>query len=485
MNRLRKPVMLKVLAALVLTVILIPQFGMLAQAKKPTSDTQPPTAPQSLTAASTSQTAVTLKWSPSTDNKGIASYHIYKNSVNLASVTGTSYTVSGLTPATTYSFFVKAKDLSGNLSLSSNVLRVTTSAPSVPVQPTKIISGYYGSWAAYSGYTPLNIPASKLTHINYAFANIGSDLKIALGDPNIDPSNFSKLNELKKTHSNLKTLISVGGWDFSGKFSDVALTDSSRTVFADSVVTFIKQYGLNGVDIDWEFPVGGGLSTNINRPEDKTNFTLLLKKLREKLDAQESVDGQNYILTIAGGAGTSYVSNTELSILSNYVDYATIMSYDIHGTWDTYTDFNASLYSPLETSPQYKWSVDSAVKSWISAGFPASEIVLGVPFYGYLYNGVPNVNNGLYQRFTSGNSIFYDNIASTYLTNSTYVKRTHPDSRTPYLFNGSTFISYDDEQSIAEKARYIQSSGLAGASAWELSQNKNGVLLNALYSNLN
>ena len=489
---------MRILACFIMIVALcISQDTVNVTATK-TLDKQSPTSPQSLISKSVSQTSVSLEWSPSVDNKEVASYQIYENATYIASSTSTSYELSVLTAAKQYSISVKAKDSSGNTSLPSKILKVTTSslptpsqaataslAPaSVPSPSTKIIAGYYASWSAYSGYTPLNIKASKLTTINYAFANIGSDLKIALGDPGIDLTNFKNLNQLKKSYPNLKTIISIGGWEWSGKFSNVALTDSSRTVFADSVVAFIKQHGFNGVDIDWEYPVDGGLSSNVNRPEDKTNFTLLLQKLRQKLNAQGALDGKKYILSIAGGTDSAYTSNTQLSLIRNYIDYAILMTYDIHGPWDQYTDFNAPLYNPTESSPQDKSSVDTSVKRWISKGFPASKIVLGVPFYGDIYKGVTTSSNGLYKSFASGSSIAYDKIASTYLNDSSYKKYTHADAMVPWLFNGSVMISYDNAQSIAEKAKYAKQKNLGGVSAWELSQNRNGVLLNALYANI-
>lgn len=175
-------------------------------------------------------------------------------------------------------------------------------------------------------------------------------------------------------------LIAVGGWSWSARFSDAALTEESRTTFANSCVDFIVKYGFDGVDIDWEYPVVGGLSTNIRRPEDKYNFTLLMQKLREKLDARGVIDGKNYLLTFAGAAGSWYVNNIELSKLQQYVDYANIMTYDIHGTWDQYTDFNAPLYNSSEESPQLKWSVDTSVNTWLKAGFPADKLIWVFPF---------------------------------------------------------------------------------------------------------
>ena len=484
-----------------------------------------PAAPTNLQAVTLTDTSVTLSWSASKDK--IKTYDIYRNNTYLASTATTTYVVKGLIPSTNYKFYVKAKNPKGVVSESSNTISVTTISstnepvipepvapetvtpetvtpkPVTPISPTPIaptpqqvtpespnqtssrkIVGYYAAWAAYSRYLPNQIDANKLTHINYAFANISSDLKLTMGYPDIDQNNFKLLNSLKQTNPNLKTLISVGGWNWSGKFSDAALTDASRTIFADSCVAFIKQYGFDGVDLDWEYPVSGGLTTNSKRPEDKQNFTLLLQKIREKLDAQGALDNKHYLLTIAGGAGSSYVKNVEMANLSQYLDYATIMTYDLHGMWDTYTDLHAPLYMNNDTSPQYKASVDSAVNAWINASFPADKLVLGIPFYGYLFSSVNNTNNGLYQSYSGANSISYQLIVDNYLSKPTFTRHFHSQSMVPWLFDGSIFISYEDPQSIAYKTDYIKSKKLGGAMVWELSQDPNEVLLGTLYNGM-
>ena len=473
-------------------------FSFTVFASKP--DRTAPTAPTNLRATEIAETSIALAWNASTDNIAVTSYDVYRDNVYNGSSTTTSYIAEGLKASTSYRFYVVARDAARNTSKASNTLTATTAAAAptpaptpeptpvptptpAPVNKTRVI-GYYAAWSAYSGFTPDKIDASKLTHINYAFANIGSDLKIALGYPDIDPNNFNRLNALKKNHPELKTLISVGGWSWSGKFSDVALTEASRAAFADSCVEFIIKYGFDGVDIDWEYPVSGGLSTNIKRPEDKQNFTLLMKTLREKLDARGLQDGNKYLLTFAGAAGSWYLNNTEMGILHQYVDFGNIMTYDIHGTWDKYTDFNAPLYNNSDSSPQYKWSVDASVKAWIKAGFPADKLVVGVPFYGHRYNSVVNSNNGLYQTFTGGSTLSYGNIAANFIDKQGYVRYFHKQSMVPWLFNGSTFISYEDEESMGYKAQYIKNNALGGAMIWELSQDPNRVLLNALHQGL-
>ena len=367
---------------------------------------------------------------------------------------------------------------------SPTAMPAPTPVPAPPEGGEKIIAGYYASWSAYSGYTPDKIPAG-VTHIKYAFANITSDLKITMGDITIDPSNFEKLRQLKAQRPGLKTLISVGGWTWSDKFSNAALTDASRTAFADSVVAFITQHGFDGVDIDWEYPVGGGLSKNVTRPEDKTNFTLLMAKLRERLNIEGAKNGRSYLLSFAGASGTFYAKNTELKKLADYVDFAVIMTYDMHGPWaGSLTDFNAPLYTPSENSPQYKWSCNAAVQLWTGEGFPKTKLLMGIPFYGIRFNGVTNAGNGLYQTFTSGSSISYDNIVSSFLSKPAFKRYVHADALVPWLFDDSTFISYDDADSIAAKAKYIKDTGLGGAAVWELSQNANGTLLGMISSNI-
>ena len=481
MGFFRRPATLLLIAALLIASV----FSFISYGAK--KDRIPPTAPTNLLATSVLSTQVSLSWNPSTDNMGVTAYNIYKDNLYVGKSTTNVYTSTGLMAAKAYQYFVRAIDAAGNISGNSNTVTVTTPAPATPTEPvasTKKVVGYYAAWAAYSGFTPDKLDVSKLTHINYAFANIGSDLKITLGYPDIDPANFSKLNALKQVNPNLKTLISVGGWSWSGRFSDAALTDASRTAFADSCVDFIVKYGFNGVDIDWEYPVSGGLSTNVKRSEDKQNFTLLIKKIREKLNSRSAIDGKQYLLTIAGASGDWYINNTELGLIHQYLDYANVMTYDIHGTWDKYTDFNAPLYSNTDNSPQERWSVDASINSWLKAGVPARKVIAGVPFYGYRYTAVYNANNGLYQTYSGGASIAYANIAANYLNAPGFTRYFHQQSMVPWLFNGSTFISYDDEQSMGLKAQYIKNKNLGGAAIWELSQDPNKVLLGALYNGL-
>ncbi|MGO4886266.1 glycosyl hydrolase family 18 protein [Anaerobacillus sp. MEB173] len=368
-----------------------------------------------------------------------------------------------------------------------------------PVENEYKLIGYYAGWATYSGFQVTDIDASKLTHINYAFANISDDGKISLGDPWADveksfpgdtesqpfKGNFHQLNKLKEQYPHIKTIISIGGWSWSEKFSDVALTEESRTTFANSVRDFMLKYGFDGVDLDWEYPVGGGKLGNINRPEDKENFTLLLKKIRETLAAQTAKDGNEYLLTIATGASKSHANNMELNKLHQYVDYLQLMTYDIHGEWDSFTGMNAPLYRDPNSGLIWEWSAHDAVQTYLENGVPANKLVMGLPFYGRVFYQTTNANHGLYQSFASGGSMTYGQIAVNYVNKNGYTRYWQNDSKVPWLYNGTTFISYDDVESIGYKTDYIRSNELGGAMMWELSQDPNKELLTKIYHDLN
>lgn len=399
----------------------------------------------------------------------------------------------GTTSGSTVSTNTQPNKPTGGSASSSTAASNAPTRPSSPVVPAptptptgKIVAGYYAGWASYKGYTPDRVPVQQLTHLNYAFAKINPSANaVALADPANDRKNFAALRKLKQRYSHLKTLISIGGWDYSAYFSDIASTAARRTAFAESCLTFILEHGFDGVDLDWEYPVSGGAAGNTNRPQDKQNFTLLLKEIRRQLDSQSARDGKTYYLTIAGAANTSYLSKIEPQNVSPLVDYIFLMAYDFHGPWDRFADLNAPLYTPQEASPHYKSSVYDGIKAYLNKGVSAQKIVLGMPLYGYVYRGVSKQNNGLYSAFSSAKSLSYNDLRLSYLNNTAYSRHRHEAAKVPYLYGNGTFISYEDSASISAKTALAKSLGLAGVGIWELSQDTSGALLNSAYRTLN
>lgn len=343
------------------------------------------------------------------------------------------------------------------------------------------IVGYYASWAAAQGYGPEEIPAERFTQINYAFATI-EDGRAALGDPARDGKNLRGLTDLRKRNPELRIVLSLGGWDDSACFSDVAASAGSRRDFAQSCGDLLREYGLDGVDLDWEYPVSGGAPGTVHRPQDKENFTRLLQELRRTLDRQGRQEGKRYVLTVAGAVSGGYLNSIEPQAVAETVDHIFLMAYDLHGPWDAYTDFNAPLYTPSDGPPRYRASVDDGISAWLGRGVPAEKLVLGMPLYGYIYQGVSSRNSGLYQSFGSAKSVPWDGVKSEYLNRSAYRQFRHGEAEVPYLFGSRSFLSYEDPASIAAKAELARRRGLGGVGFWELSQDRSGDLIQSAWN---
>lgn len=383
-----------------------------------------------------------------------------------------------------------------------------------PVPGGKHIVGYYPSWVAARGAFIKDIPAAKITHINYAFSNVSSAGECILGDPAADVErvysaaesvsgkddssapdslhgNFNQFLQLKQKYPHLKIFISVGGWSWSSNFSDAARDDASRKAFVKSCADLylVKYKGVfDGIDIDWEYPVNGGETPG--KAEDRENFTALLAEFRAQLDALGQADGKRYLLTIAAPISPATMKNMELEKIAQTLDWINIMAYDFHGTWDNVSNFNAPLFLTPNDPGDSSLNINAAVDNYLSYNVPADKLVLGVPFYGRGWAGVEAAENGLYQPVSGAapgtweaGSFEYNDLAEHYLTS--YTRYWNDDAKVPWLYNPETkiFISYDDAESLSAKAGYVKDRGLAGVMIWELSGG-NESLLDALHTGL-
>lgn len=347
------------------------------------------------------------------------------------------------------------------------------------------IIGYVAGWR--DGWTTQKIDARKLTHINYAFADI-VDGKVSSYIDN-DEHNFQVLDSLKDENPDLKILISVGGWARSKFFSDAAFTEESREIFAESAVDFMKKYNLDGVDLDWEYP---GLSGdgNVYRAVDKQNFTLMLQSLRENLDRQSEIDdreGDPYLLTIATGASKSYLDHTQMHKAQQYLDFINVMTYDYHTGGSPIAGHHTNLY-PSQSVHFTGPSADQSIQWHIDAGIPSEKLVLGVAFYGRYWSDVRPIDHGLYQWTPGGNrgSAGFDELKEEYINKNGFTRYWDEEAKAPYLWNPDTqtFLTYDDEESLHHKISFIKARRLGGAMFWEYSSNMDGELLNTLYNGL-
>jgi chitinase len=344
-------------------------------------------------------------------------------------------------------------------------------------------------------FNPENLPLDKLTHIIYSFTEvIDNEMKFKRDSSSMK---LKMLVKQKRQHPHLKVMIACGGWGGSGGFSEMARSAENRKKFVKSAARFIREFNLDGLDIDWEYPglVGKG---NSYIPEDRENFTLLMQELRKAMDAI----GEDQVLTFAAAGWENFFDHVELDKVMKYVTYMNIMSYDLAGGDDTYTSHHTNLgwvkMQDIEGTPAAikineegdstkPFSAEKIISFCMGKGVKPSQIVVGAAFYGKGWTGVPNQNNGLYQltRGTWRGPGRYSSIRENYEDKNGYNRFWDPVAKAPFLFNArdSIFITYEDTVSVRLKTEYAAKTGLAGIMFWQLrgDTDKDG-LVDAIYA---
>lgn len=465
-------------------------------------------APQDVQVVTANRSTVALGWAPT---PGATSYAIYEGEDLIGSSDTNRYVAKQLTEGQAYSYTV----------VSINDLWTSPASAPVTAVPGANYTNvtYYTSWSlspSKRNYKPEDIDVSQFTHINYAFADLcwmkagtngepcqNDDLplqnryvydgEIVLGDQDYDLRNFASFATIKEEFPHLKLLVSVGGWAWSKNFSNMAADEITRRAFAHSAVEFMREYGLDGIDIDWEYPVEGGESHNVHRPEDNLNFTLLMKTVREAFDAAGSEDGKYYLLTIASGQGDNFVRNADLINSVHALDFINIMTYDYSGSWSLFAHHNSPIYDdkahPGTNAPRN--NVRGGALGHLNGGVPNHKLVLGVPHYGKGWTGCPDV--GQYdtcEAIPSGtweSGIFdYADVEQNFLNKEGFVRYWNESAKVPYVFNEDTgmFISYNDPTTMMYTSSLIKTLDIAGVMSWEVSGDRNLSLVTQLNKDL-
>ena len=330
---------------------------------------------------------------------------------------------------------------------------------------------------------PGDIAAGKITRVNYAFANI-KDGRIVNGFAH-DDENLAALVALKKDNPSLTVLVSVGGWLWSGRFSDMALTRASRAVFIDSVADYVRHHELDGLDIDWEYPGLPGAEPHF-RVEDKQNYTLLIKELRGQFNQLEKQLGRRLYITVATGSSMEFLEHTQMSKVANIVDTVNLMAYDYY---EPDSDATTGHHAPLYANPAdpKKASVAQSVQDYLNAGVQPEKIVLGVPFYAHVWGQVPDTNHVLFQpgkELPHGGE--WRSGGPDAMMKDGFVRYFDPVAGVPYLYNPEKkiFATYEDAQSLAGKCKYVLDHHLAGIMFWDYESDSTGALLDAVDAGL-
>lgn len=369
--------------------------------------------------------------------------------------------------------------------------------------------------------------AGKLTHINYAFANINEQGRCFVakppdGDPWADyqarfaadqtvdgvadqpdqplAGNFYQIKKLKAKHPGLRVLLSIGGWSWSKYFSNAALPENRAAFAASCIDLFLKgnlpvlaepQGGagaaagvFDGFDLDWEWPGSEGNTGNVIRPEDSQNFAGLVQELRKQLDAYGAEVGRTYDLTAFLPAAPTKIAAAGTPALFDALDFATVQGYDFYGTWDAQTNHQSQLVSPAANPSPSKFSAQIALDAWRALGAPSDRLVLGFPAYGRGWTNVPDVNHGLYQNGTPAAGT-WEAGADDYKVIQAKPGEVFRDQANGAIwkFDGKNFWTYDDPQLVREKAEYVKTSGLGGMMMWSL-DGDDGTLVEAMHTSL-
>ncbi|ROS01797.1 chitinase [Sinobacterium caligoides] len=411
----------------------------------------------------------------------------------------------------------------------------------------KRVATYFVEWGVHGRqFYPKDIPVENLTHIMYGFIPICGpntsltgtaksaldqqcadkedyqvvvhDKYAALEKNDMDATGswddpvkgiFAEFYRMKMTYPDVKIIPSVGGWTLSDPFYEIASNPAARATFITSIIALIDQYDFfDGIDIDWEFPGGGGANSTLGSPDDGKNFAILMQELRAALDELEIENGRTYELTAAVSGGVSKISEIDWENAIDSMDQVNVMTYDYYGTWDQTYGHQTGIYDTDTRSTLVDGSNANDVVNYLTTkGVAANKISVGVAMYGRGWTGITNGDasgpfvetatggtpitgleaNGFWEdgivdyqgieenqlggedgQGANGFELFWDDIAkATYLWNETT----------------GTFISFDDKRSVKAKGDFVTEKGLGGIFSWEIDSD-NGTLLNAMHEGL-
>lgn len=308
---------------------------------------------------------------------------------------------------------------------------------------SKVVVAYVTSWSEV-------MPDPQyMTHINYAFGHVNESFNGVKID---NEERLRQIVDLRKQKPELKVLLSIGGWG-SGRFSEMAANDEYRRAFAADCDRVVKEFALDGIDIDWEYPTSS-MANISSSPDDTENFTLLMQDIRAAI-------GNEKELTLATVASARYI---DFKAILPSVDFVNIMAYDMASAPKHHSALYPSGHSGDITS-------DGAVTAHLKAGVPPSKLVMGMPFYGRGGDGYPNFQD-------------YNKVGNT---DTQYTEKWDEVAQVPYLAdkNDTLVFGFENPRSLAIKCQYILDKDLLGGMYWDYSgDNEQGDLRRTVAENL-
>ncbi|KZT08322.1 glycoside hydrolase family 18 protein [Laetiporus sulphureus 93-53] len=337
--------------------------------------------------------------------------------------------------------------------------------------------GYFVNWGIYGRkFPPSLIPAENLTHILYAFANIRGDTgEVVLSDTWSDQEihypgdswndighnlygNFKAIYKLKQANRHLKVLLSIGGWTYSPTFHPIVVSPALRSKFVASAIRLLEDNGLDGLDIDYEYP---------QNDAQARGYLDLLRELRAGLDAHAARKRANYkfLLTIAAPCGPQNYQKLHAREMDQYLDFWNLMAYDFAGSWDSIANHQANLFGgQINASQSVQW--------YMSKGIASDKLILGIPLYGRSFMNTDGPGTS-FQGIGQGSweQGVYDYRALP-LPGSYLLRDERAVASWGYNYQSREMVSFDSEEVGHWKGQWIARSGLGGSMFWELSGDK-------------
>ncbi|UKZ58865.1 uncharacterized protein TrAtP1_000187 [Trichoderma atroviride] len=352
----------------------------------------------------------------------------------------------------------------------SNCQQPKPSGPSTNVQQRII-----GYWEAWNSQHPCGtmavgeIPVNYLTHLNIAFGYISHDFRITNMD-GVSSDLYRNLGNLKARNPNLKIVISLGGWAFSDPgpwrsvFPTMTSSSANRATFIQNLLGFLSEYGYDGVDFDWEYP---GADDRGGSDADAANYVALLKELRAAIASS----GHSYIVTFTAPTSYWYLRHFDIKSMASYVDWINLMSYDLHGVWDSTNPIGSQVLAHTNLT-----EIDLALDLFWRAEIDPSNIVLGLAFYGRTFNlkssscwkpGCPFGGPGDAGPCTDTAGILSYREIQTILDQTGAASYLDKEAAVRYLVYGNnSWVSFDDDITFQAKIDYASKIGLSGLMVW-------------------
>ncbi|GHJ85728.1 hypothetical protein NliqN6_2130 [Naganishia liquefaciens] len=354
-----------------------------------------------------------------------------------------------------------------------------------------LAAAYYPDWSVWT-FPPSQIDFSRLDVVDFAFAIVNAQYGLEFTQYNSEDT----LNWLVSVAhaAGKKVRLSIGGWTGSVYFSPAVATAENRQVLAQAILGMYNKFGLDGIDVDWEYPGVKGADNNIVSSQDSANFLVFLQLLRQTLPPTAILSTATQVWPFVG---SNQAPLSDVSAFAKVLDWVMIMNYDIWGSADAWSQPgpNAPLNEGCGRSDQPLANAYQAVKSWTTAGMPAKQIMLGLPAYGYISASSSDSlrarrRRGLEKKggvtlynadggSTYGQIKFSDIVAQGGLTRDSsghwvgaggFTRYWDTCSSTPWLKSSQSgqIITYDDPISISLKAQFARQSNLRGTNFWEI-----------------